>query len=67
MSWKYNWDDKIEMSLVGTGSDTWVAFGFTSFAGMKNSDIYYCINSTSSNSSTLSVASAFAPSESKIF
>ena len=55
------------MSLVGTGSDTWVAFGFTSFAGMKNSDIYYCINSTSSNSSTLSVASAFSPSESKIF
>lgn len=53
------------MSLIGAGVDVWLGFGLTSSAGMKNADIYYCINGTAENNSTttLSTESAFSATE----
>ena len=63
MSWKFDHPDHLEMSLIGAGADVWVAFGLTSSTGMKNADIYYCINGTEKNTTVLSTQSAFSAME----
>ena len=41
VSWKYDSTEFINVTIVGQGENVWVGFGFSSTAGMKNSDIFY--------------------------
>ena len=41
VSWQYNSEDYLNITIVGQGQNVWVGFGFSSTAGMKNSDIFY--------------------------